>query len=378
MVTNSSYLNHLSLEEVRFFTPKKNLIPLFFDTGPAEIMGLLNCNSINKECKEAIDGLIKCHEFKLEANQGNWRSCVAKAAGILRAKLGRKSVAEKDFVAEGFEELPFPRNRLFVGREKEIMEIETALFGHADSLEQDCCSMPIIKGEASGQSEGLADEESDDVSSRGRYINLELSKSKEPTLEAWVEPVMGRNSMKRSKYKKPKSGNYKSFGSSVICINGVPGIGKTELALEFAYRYSQRYKMVLWVDGEARYFRQNILNLSLNLGLDVSAEDEKERSRIRSFEEQEFEAFKRVKRELYRDMPYLLIIDNLETEREWWEGKDLHDLIPKNTGGSHVIITTRLSKVMNFDTMQLPLLPSSDAMILVRGRRKKDYPAEEL
>ncbi|XWS51650.1 hypothetical protein CRYUN_Cryun11dG0001700 [Craigia yunnanensis] len=378
VVTNSSFLNRLSLEEIRFFTQKKNLIPLFFDTGPAEIMRLLNSNSIDKEGKEAIDGLIKCHEFKLEADQGNWRSCVAKAAGILRAKLGRKSMAEKDFVGEGFEELPFPRNRFFVGREKEIMEIETALFGHADSLEQGCCSMPIIKGEASGQPEGLADEESDNVSPRGRHINLELSKSKEPTLEASVEPVMGGNSMKRPKYKKSKSGNYKSLGSSVICINGVPGIGKTELALEFAYRYRQRYKMVLWVGGEARYFRQNILNLSLNLGLDVSAEDEKERSRIRSFEEQEFEAFKRVKRELYRDMPYLLIIDNLETEREWWEGKDLHDLIPKNTGGSHVIITTRLSKVMNFDTMQLPLLPSSDAMILVRGRRKKDYPAEEL
>ncbi|KAL4332695.1 hypothetical protein GQ457_07G012560 [Hibiscus cannabinus] len=376
VVTGCSFLNHHSLEEIRFFTQKKNLIPLFFDTGPAEIMGLLNCNSLDKECKEAIEGVIKCNEFKLEANQGNWRSCVAKTAAILRAKLGRNSVAEKDFVGEGFEELPYPRNRFFVGREKEIVEIESVLFGVA---EQDhCCSIPVIKGEASGQSEGLADEESDNVSTKGRYINLEFGKSKEPTPEAWVEPVMGRSWTKRSKFRKSKSENYKSLGSGVICINGVPGIGKTELALEFAYRYAQRYKMVLWVGGEARYFRQNILNLSLNLGLDVSAEDEKERGRIRSFEEQEFEAFKRVKREVFRDMPYLLIIDNLETEREWWEGKDLHDLIPRNTGGTHVIITTRLPKVMDFDIMQLPPLPLSDAMILVRGRRKKDYPADEL
>ncbi|XP_050246070.1 uncharacterized protein LOC126694076 [Quercus robur] len=381
IVTNSSFLNHLSLEEIRFFAQKKNLIPLFFDTGPAEIVGLLNCNSIDKECKEAIDGLIKSNEFKLEASEGNWRSCVSKAAAILRAKLGRKSVAERDVVVEGFEELPFSRNRFFVGRDKEISEIETLLFGCGECQEQDC-SLQAIKGsEASGQSEGLADEESDVVISRGgRYISLEMGKSKEPTLEAWVEPVLGRNSFKRSnnKYKKSKSGNYKSLGSNVICINGVAGIGKTELALEFAYRYSQRYKMVLWVGGEARYFRQNILNLSLNLGLDVSADVEKERGRIRSFEEQEFEAFKRVKRELFRDMPYLLIIDNLETEKEWWEGKDLHDLIPRNTGGSHVIITTRLSKVMNFDAMQLLPLPLSDAMVLIRGRRKKDYPADEL
>ncbi|GAV69371.1 NB-ARC domain-containing protein [Cephalotus follicularis] len=377
VVTDSTFLNHLSMEEITFFAQKKNMIPLFFDTGPAEIMSLLNCNSIVKDCKEAIDGLMKCHEFKLETNEGNWRSCVARTAGILKSKLGRKSMTRNDL--EGFEELPFRRNRFFVGREKEIMEIETAFFGcGGDGFEQDY-SMPVIKGEASGQSEGLADEERDTVSMRGgRFINLELGKCKEPPLEAWVEPVMGRNSFKRSKYKKSRSGTYKSLGSSVICINGFPGIGKTEIALEFAHRYSQRYKTVLWVGGEARYFRQNILNLSLNLGLDVSADAEKERGRIRSFEEQEFDAFKRVKRELFRDMPYLLIIDNLETEKEWWEGKDLHDLIPRNTGGTHVIITTRLSKVMNFDIMQLPPLPLSDAMVLLRGRRKKDYPEKEL
>ncbi|XP_044473314.1 uncharacterized protein LOC123201815 [Mangifera indica] len=376
VVTNNSFLNQWSLKEIRFFAQKKNLIPLFFETGPSDIMGLLTCNSIDKECKDAIDGLMKSHEFKLEANECNWRSCVAKAAGILRAKLGRKSIAESDL--GGFEELAFARNRSFVGREKEIMEIETAFFGCGDSLEQDY-AMPIIKGEASGQSEGLADEESDTVSSiGGRFINLELGKCKEPKLEAWIEPIPARNSLKKLKYKKSRSGNYKSLSSNVICINGVPGTGKTELALEFAYRYSQRYKMVLWVGGEARYFRQNILNLSLNLGLDVSADAEKERGRIRSFDEQEFDAFKRVKRELFHDMPYLLIIDNLETEKEWWEGKDLHDLIPRNTRGSHVIITTRLSKVMNFDVMQLPPLSLPDAMVLMRGKRKKDYPVEEL
>ncbi|KAL2473165.1 P-loop containing nucleoside triphosphate hydrolase superfamily protein [Forsythia ovata] len=376
VVTSYSLLNHLSLEEIRFFAQKKNLIPLFFDTEANEIVSLFNPHSDNKECREALDGLMRSHEFRLEANEGNWRNCVSKAAGILRAKLGRKSMAEKE--VEGFEELPFPRNKCFVGREKEIMEVETTFFGYGDYLEQEC-TMPTIKGGTPGQSEGLADEECEvDTVRGGKYINLEVGTCKEPTLEAWAESVIGRNSQKRPKYRKSRSGKNKSFGSSVVCINGSPGVGKTELALEFAYRYSHRYKMVLWVGGETRYFRQNILNISLNMGLDVSADAEKERGRIRSFDEQESEAFKRVKRELFRDMPYLLIIDNLETEREWWEGKDLHDLIPRNTGGTHVIITTRLPRVMNFETIQLQPLPFSDAMTLIRGRRKKEYSAAEL
>ncbi|CAN4103852.1 unnamed protein product [Withania somnifera] len=375
VVTGYSFFNHLSLEELRFFAQKKNLIPLFFNTDATEIANLFNRNGDTKKCKEALDVILKCHEYKLETNGSNWRSCVSKAIGILRTKLGRKSVAEK--TTEGFEEFPFPRNRSFVGREKEIMEIETTLFGCGDFCEQES-AVASVKGGTPGQSEGLADDESEADASRGKYINLEIGKNKETNKEAWFEPVTGRNSLKRPKNRKSRSGKDKNLSMSVVCINGSPGVGKTDLALEFAYRYSQRYKMVLWVGGEARYFRQNILNLSLNLGLDVSADAEKERGRIRSFDEQESEAFKRVKREIFRDMPYLLIIDNLETEKDWWEGKDLHDLIPTNTGGTHVIITTQLNRVMNFDPLQLQPLTTPNAMILIRGKRKKEYPAGEV
>ncbi|CAK8564748.1 unnamed protein product [Lathyrus sativus] len=386
IVTSSSFLNRLSMEEVRFFAQKKNLIPIFFDTLPAEIMSLLNCNSIDKECKEAIDGLVKCNEFCLEANDGNLRSCISKISSILRARLGRKNVGHKDNHSMlGFEDLlPFPRNAYFVGREKEIMEIEGLLFGNRNfciEQVQDHC-----RASGSGQSEGLADEESETTVGKGgggRYISLEIGRNKEPNLEAWIEqPIIGNNSLKRLKNKKSKNGSYNKVLcsiSSVVCISGVSGIGKSELVLEFAHRYYQRYKMVLWIGGEARNLRQNILNLSRNFGLDVGADSETERGRIRSFEEQELEAFKRIKRELFGDTPYLLIIDNLETEEEWWEGKDLYDLIPKNnTGGTHVLITTKLSKVKNYETIHLPPLPLSDAMILIRGRKRKEYSMDEV
>lgn len=372
-VTPSSFLNPLSLEEIRFFAQKKNLIPLLFDTDQAEIAGT---KMDDKDCSEAFEGLARCNEFKLEAKDGNWRCCVSRTVGVLKSKLGRKSLAEKE--ADSVDELPFPRNRHFVGRDKEIIEMEAAFFGGNDTQELECPKPALA---SSGVSDGFADEESDTIRSNSRYISLEMRKCKEPTLEAWIEPVVelsnkGRSLQKqRSKHKKSRIGANKS---NVVCVNGSPGIGKTELVVEFAHRYSQRYKMILWVGGEARYFRQNILNLSRNLGLDVCAEAEKERGRIRSFDEQEFDAFQRVKRELFRDVPFLLIIDNLESEKEWWEGKDLHDLIPRNTGATHVILTTRLPKVMSFEAMQLQPLSLADSLVLIRGKRMKDYPAEQV
>ncbi|KAI3811203.1 hypothetical protein L1987_20922 [Smallanthus sonchifolius] len=73
--------------------------------------------------------------------------------------------------------------------------------------------------------------------------------------------------------------------------------------------------MVMWVCGEGQNFRQNLLNLSLNLGIVVSVDVKKERGRIGSFDEQETKSFKRITQELFCDMPYLLIVDNLETEK---------------------------------------------------------------
>lgn len=48
-------------------------------------------------------------------------------------------------------------------------------------------------------------------------------------------------------------------------------------------------------------------------------------------------------------MFYFFIIDNFEIEKDWWEGKDLNDLIFRNIGGIYVLIIIRFFKVMVFD-----------------------------
>ncbi|CAH1444244.1 unnamed protein product [Lactuca virosa] len=309
VVTKHSLLNHLASEEIRYFAQKKNLIAVFFDTNLNEVTNVLGRNSDGKDCKEAIEWLMKFHEFKLEATEGNWRSCVCRSVGILTGKLGRKStVAEKE-TENNVDEMPFPKNRFFIGREEEIADIETTLFGETE-IEVDG-----IRG----------------------------GKLKEPNLDITIEPVIEKHSVKRPK---PKHKKTKSFRSSVVCINGETWNGENR--------------------GGTGICTQIFTEIQIGY-----LDSEKERGRIRSFDELETEALKRVKRELFRDIPYLLIIDNLETE------KDLHNLIQGNTGSSHVIITTRLEKVMNFEPMQLQPLPLSDAMMLIKGRRTKEYPFQD-
>ena len=265
-------------------------MPIWFDCDVEDISTL--------EDKQVLEALTKVNDVKLRAEESNWRSCICRAVKFLSSKLGRNT---KPFYWSDFSgELPFLRCKYFVGREKELSEMESFFFEREGAL----------------------------VRSKHRRVKLP--------------------------------------GGGKVHVGGEAGMGKTELALEFAYRFSQRYKMVLWVGGEAKYLRQNLLSLARKLEIDISAESDKERGRIKSFEEQELEAFQRLKKEIFREIPYLLVIDNLESEREWWEGKDLCDLIPKNTGASHVIITSRLQRVMNLELVQLQSLGMAEALTLMK------------
>ncbi|GFP99171.1 hypothetical protein PHJA_002061000 [Phtheirospermum japonicum] len=157
------------------------------------------------------------------------------------------------------------------------------------------------------------------------------------------------------------------YGKGIACVSGDPGIGKTELLLEFAYRFHQRYKMVLWIGGESRYIRQNYLNLWSFLEIDVGVEGCSEKGRTKSFEEQEESAVARVRKELMRNIPFLVIIDNLESEKDWWDHKLVMDLLPRFGGETHVIISTRLTRVMNLEPLKLSFLSGVEAVSLMQG-----------
>jgi hypothetical protein len=410
ILTRKSFKNPYTIEELRFFSGKKNLVPIFFDLSPddclvrdiiekrGELWEKLGgelwvlYGGLEKEWKEAVHSLSRIDEWKLEAQDGNWRDCILRTVTLLATRLGRRSVVERltkwrEKVEK--DEFPFPRNENFIGRKKELSELEFILFGDVSGdSERDYFELkarPRRKNLTIGWSKSSLLEDR----RRERQFESGSRKGKEPVVwkesEKEIEMDGSGFSQKQRQQKSKGGGRYarrkKSmkilYGKGIACVSGDSGIGKTELLLEFAYRYQQRYKTVLWVGGESRYIRQNYLNLWSFLEVDVGVESCSEKSRIKGFEEQEEAAISRVRKELMRSIPFLVVIDNLESEKDWWDHKLVMDLLPRFGGETHIIISTRLPRVMNLEPMKLSYLSGIEAMALMQGS-VKDYPIAEI
>ncbi|KAE8709721.1 puromycin-sensitive aminopeptidase-like isoform X1 [Hibiscus syriacus] len=208
---------------------------------------------LEKEWKEAVHGLVRANEWKLEAPDGCWRDCILRAVTLLAMRLGRRSVIDrltKWIEKVDKEEFPFPRNENFVGRKKELSELEFILFG-----------------DISGESE------------RGYDSGSGSQKGKEPVIWKESEKEIEMQSTNRQQCQRHRSGrnarrkrSTKFYGKGIACVTGDSGTGKIEL-LEFAYRYHQR----------------NCID----------------KRRMTSFEEQEEAAISRVRKELMRNISFL-------------------------------------------------------------------------
>ncbi|PSM38386.1 ATP-binding protein [Streptomyces dioscori] len=109
---------------------------------------------------------------------------------------------------------------------------------------------------------------------------------------------------------------------SRVTLHGLSGVGKTQLAAEYAYRFSSGYHVVWWVHaGNRAAFRQGLADLAPELGLPTGAEYG--------------ERLRAVRDALGRGDPYprwLLILDGAD------EPDDISDLVPAGTG--HVLLTS--------------------------------------
>lgn len=353
VVAEESLANRCSIEEMHGFLERGKLIPVFFALAKGDCVardvierrGELwrRYGGGEGEWKEVLDGLSQI-EVALEANAGNLRGRILQVVELLGMQLGRRSVVEsaKTWRELAADEFPFPRNANFVGRKKELHDLEVLLFREEHKFVD-------IEIDRKGK-KPLTMEESEEC------IEIEGSLSKS-----------SHRSFMKKRHGKEITGREFSLRKGVACVCGDSGIGKTELLLEFAYKFSQRYKMVLWVGGEARYLRENYMRLLPKLGVDVGIGNEvyTDGNGRRSFEDIEGDAIAKVRKELMRDIPFLLVIDNLESDKDWWDGRSIMELLPYAGGETHVLISTRLPQLMNVKPLRLLYLSSSEAMSLM-------------
>jgi tetratricopeptide (TPR) repeat protein len=132
-------------------------------------------------------------------------------------------------------------------------------------------------------------------------------------------------------------------------LHGFGGVGKTQLAVEYAYRFADRYDLVWWIPAEQQSLvLQSLVDLGRQLGVPVTEDFTQASSLV-------IDALSST------GLRWLLVYDNAN------EPDDLAHLIP-STGG-HVILTSRNQTWSNvWDAIEVNIFERPESVALIRKR----------
>ncbi len=146
-------------------------------------------------------------------------------------------------------------------------------------------------------------------------------------------------------------------------ISGMGGIGKTQTAVEYAYRYQDDYECIYWIKAESR---ESIISDFVTTAylLDLPEQQEQEQSRVVAA----------VKRWFQENTGWLLIFDNAD------DLTIIRDFLPQG-GKGHILLTTReqatgrIAQRIEIEKME----PEEGALFLLRRAAilAQDAPLED-
>jgi len=136
-------------------------------------------------------------------------------------------------------------------------------------------------------------------------------------------------------------------------LHGLGGIGKTHLALEYAYRHAPEYAAVFWITAESA---KTILTSFLTIAAMLQLPDQQEADQQR--------IIVAVQRWLTTHSGWLLIWDNLE------EMELLQRFLPPASRGAVLITTQRQALGTLAQGLELPTMTPEEGMLLLLRRAK--------
>jgi len=139
----------------------------------------------------------------------------------------------------------------------------------------------------------------------------------------------------------------------VIAIQGLPGTGKTQLAIEYANRHARDYDLVWWVPCDDRDAAHGAMtDLAARLGVAIAAEGGDERTYAELFD---------VLRHRERYPRWLLIFDHVS------EPEEIRGLLPPLSGD--VVVTTRSSRwEASGELLELDVFDRAESIEFLRRR----------
>jgi tetratricopeptide (TPR) repeat protein len=153
---------------------------------------------------------------------------------------------------------------------------------------------------------------------------------------------------------KPAAVTQASVGRAAV--QGMGGVGKTSLAIEYAHRFRGLYAGVCWCPAETRTgFLSALANLAVTLGAATAEEADVEKA-----------AKSALRRLAEQRATWLLVYDNVPAPDH------IADLLP--SAGARVLITSRFSDWSELaDEVPLDVLPLEEAVALLRSRTGRGY-----
>ncbi len=193
-----------------------------------------------------------------------------------------------------------------------------------------------------------------DIGELDEIVRLLQRTGEKPTQQIWFVPYQrnrfftGRETLFAMIHNRLVSSTVRPHA---LAINGLGGIGKTQLAVEYAYRYRSEYGAVLWFNAD---LQESLIDsyVSLANALDLPEKGAQDRS-----------ATLRVVQRWLKENPHcLIVLDNVEDPPTIYE-------FLLQMGESHIILTTRAQAIGAVaQTLELEEMNSEESMLLLLRR----------